>query len=92
MRLAELVYEIVRESIEIPSSMGIEGFVAGTYDDDRDFSSQISFAFNYVNLALSRLFTEKKTKPKIASVHPNASGYAEFPYGEIGRASCRERV
>lgn len=83
MKLGNLVYEVVRDAIEFPSGFNKEGFIAGSYDDDRDFSSQISFAFNYINLAFIRLVTERKTMLKIAKVATDGSGYVEFKSGEV---------
>lgn len=83
MKLASLAYEIARDAIEFPSGFNKEGFIRGDYDSDRDFNSQISFAFNYINLALSRLVTSRKTHLKVAKKIPNEVGYLEFGDGEI---------
>ena len=83
MKLASLAYEIARDSIEFPSGFNKEGFVRGDYDNDRDFSSQISFAFNYINLAFTRLVTGKKTLLKIVPKISNDQGYIEFKEGEV---------
>ena len=83
MKAADLVYEIVRDAIEFPSGFNKEGFIEGLYDDDRDFSSQISFAFNYVNLGLTRLVTNKKTMLKVIHKMADSTGYIEFKDGEI---------
>ena len=83
MKLGSLVYEIVRDAIEFPSGFNKEGFIRGDYDNDRDFSSQISFAFNYVNLAFTRLVTSKKTLLKITKKISDETGYIEFKDGEI---------
>lgn len=83
MKLGSLVYEVVRDAIEFPSGFNKNGFIRGDYDEDRDFNSQISFAFNYVNLALTRLVTEKKTLLKVTSKTSDAAGYIEFSDGEI---------
>lgn len=83
MKLAQLAFEIVKDSIEFPSEITLEGFVAGKYDTDRDFSSQISSAFSYINLAFSRLVTDKKTNLKVTTGSPYSSGYIEFTLGTI---------
>lgn len=84
MKLATLAFEIAKESIEIPSGMTEETFINGTFDDDRDFNSQISFAFNYINLAFTRLFTGNKTLLKVSSPKiSDASGYIQFEGGEV---------
>lgn len=83
MKLASLAYEIARDSIEFPSGFNKEGFVRGDYDHDRDFNSQISFAFNYINLAFTRLITGKKTLLKIVPKISNDQGYIEFKDGEV---------
>ena len=83
MKLASLAYEIARDSIEFPSGFNKEGFVRGDYDRDRDFNSQISFAFNYINLAMSRLVTGKKTLLKVVPKISNDQGYIEFKDGEV---------
>jgi len=83
MKLAQLAFEIVKDSIEFPSGINLEGFVAGDYDDDRDFSAQISSAFNYINLAFSRLVSDKKTLLKVTTRTPLSSGYIEFTEGTI---------
>ena len=83
MKLATLAYEIARDAIENPSGFNFEGFVRGDYDNDRDYSSQISFAFNYINLFFARLLTERKTKLKIAKAVSDANGYIEFPDGKV---------
>lgn len=83
MKLATLAYEIARDAIENPSGFNFEGFVRGDYDNDRDYSSQISFAFNYINLFCSRLLTERKTKLKITKTISDVNGYIEFSKGNI---------
>lgn len=83
MKLAELVYEAVKDSIQFPSGFNFTSFINGDFDDDRDFSEQISFVFNYINLAFSRLFTSKKTKLKVVKKYAEDSGYLEFTDGEI---------
>ena len=83
MKLASLAYEIARDSIEFPSGFNKEGFVRGDYDHDRDFSSQISFAFNYINLAFARLVTGKKTLLKVVPKISDDQGYIEFKDGEV---------
>lgn len=83
MKLARLVYEIVKESIEFPSGMTEDTFIKGNFDDDRDFSAQISSVFYYVNQGFSRLLTNKKTLLKMAARRPTATGYIEFKEGEV---------
>ncbi len=83
MKLASLAYEIARDSIEFPSGFNKEGFVRGDYDHDRDFNSQISFAFNYINLAFTRLVTGKKTLLKVVPKISDDQGYIEFKDGEV---------
>jgi len=83
MKLALLAFEIVRDSIEFPSGITEEGFIRGDYDNDRDFSAQISSAFNYINLAFSRLVTSKKTILKVTTAAPYSTGYIEFTLGNI---------
>lgn len=83
MKLANLAYEIVRDAIEFPSGFNKEGFIRGEYDSDRDFSSQISFAFNYINAAFNKLTTAKKTKLKSATKTSDSIGYIGFTDGEI---------
>lgn len=83
MKLASLAYEIARDSIEIPSGINKDSFIRGDYDTDRDFKSQISFAFNYINLAFARLISGKKTGIKIAKKVTSDTGYLEFHDGEI---------
>ncbi len=83
MKLATLAYEVVRDAIEFPSGFNKDGFVRGDYDEDRDFSSQISFAFNYINLAITRLVTLKKTILKVTKKAADGTGYIEFGDGEI---------
>lgn len=83
MKLANLVYEIVKDAIEFPSGFNFDGFIRGDYDEDRDFSSQISFAFNYVNLAFARLYTGQKNILKITKKISNENGYIEMKEGEV---------
>ncbi len=84
MNLANLVFEIVKDAIEIPnSSITFDSFIEGDFDDDRDFSSQISYAFKYINLAFARLRSLNKTLLKTTSVTPDSTGYIEFEDGEI---------
>lgn len=83
MKLAELAYEAVKDSVQFDSGINFDGFIRGDYDQDRDFSEQISFAFNYINLAFSRLFTSKKTLLKVVKKYAEDSGYLEFTDGEI---------
>lgn len=61
MKLATLIYEIVRES-NPDAKISFSNFIDGSHDNDREFSQQISLAFHYANLAISRLITDKKTK------------------------------
>ena len=83
MKLASLAYEICRDAIEVPSGFNKDGFVRGDYDHDREYSPQISFAFHYINLALARLATGKKTVLKIADKISNDTGYIEFKDGDV---------
>lgn len=83
MKLAKLAYEIAKDAIKFSSGFNFEGFVAGDYDETRDFSSQISFAFSYINLAIARLITTEKTLLKVQKVSTNEIGYADFNLGEI---------
>lgn len=83
MKLANLAYETVKDAIEFPSGFNKDGFIRGEYDSDRDFNSQISFVFSYLNLAFTRLFTEKKTLLKTTEKTSDATGYIEFQDGEI---------
>ena len=83
MKLGSLVYEVVKDAIEFPSGFNKEGFIRGDYDEDRDFNSQISFAFNYINLAFSRLLTSKKTLLKVVKKISDEAGYIEFKEGEV---------
>lgn len=83
MKLASLAYEIVKDAIEFQSGFNEIGFVRGDFDTDRDFSSQILFVFNYINLAIARLITSKKTLLKITNEISDANGYIEFTEGEI---------
>lgn len=92
MKLADLVYEIAKDSIEFKSGFNFEGFIRGDYDDDRDFSTQISFAFNYINLAFSRLRSMEKTILSIGEATTDQSGYAEFTDGDITAVVDRPRA
>ncbi len=83
MRLAVLAYEIARDAIEVSSGFNFDSFIRGDYDDDRDYKQQISFAFNYINLALSLLESNRKTLLKIASERSDDKGYVGFIKGEI---------
>ena len=83
MKLARLVYEAIRDAIEFPSGFNYEGFIRGDFDPDRDFSTQISFAFNYVNLAFARLRSEHKLLLKLAKKASDANGYIAFDEGEV---------
>lgn len=83
MKLGSLIYEVVRDAIEFPSGFNKIGFIRGDYDNDRDFSSQISFAFNYVNLAFTRLSTEGKTLLMTTLKTSDASGYVGVTEGEV---------
>ena len=42
MRLAVLIYECVKDSINFASSISFDSFIMGDFDDDRDFETQIS--------------------------------------------------
>ena len=83
MKLGSLVYEVVKDAIEFPSGFNKEGFIRGDYDEDRDFNSQISFAFNYINLAFARLLSEKKTLLKYSTAISDPAGFIPFQSGEI---------
>lgn len=83
MKLADLAYEVARDSIEFPSGFNKDGFIGGEYDNDRDFSSQISFAFNYINLAFSRLVTARKTLLAVEKTTSDADGLISFNKGDV---------
>ncbi len=83
MKLANLAYEVVRDAIKIDGGINFDVFIRGDYDSDRDYSSQISFAFNYINLAFSRLLTSKKTLLKLTDAVSDDNGYIDFDDGEI---------
>lgn len=78
MRLAELAYEVAKDSIEFPGAINFIGFVRGDYDEDRDYSQQISSAFNYINLAFSRLITDKKTLLFVDKETSDDGGYIDM--------------
>lgn len=83
MKLANLAYEIIRDSIEFQSGFNKDGFIRGDFDSDRDFNLQISFAFNYINLAIARLMTSRKTLLKTVQKISDPAGYFEFDKGEV---------
>lgn len=83
MKLATLAYETIKDAIEFQSGFNFQGFINGDYDADRDFSTQISFAFNYINLAITRLVTEQKTLLKIFKDISSETGYIEFTKGKV---------
>lgn len=61
MKLSELVYEIVRDSISLPNNnFGYASFVNGDYSDKKDYRLQIAQVFNALNLGLSRLYSYDK--------------------------------
>lgn len=91
MRLAQLAFDIARDSIEIEGGFNLYSFIRGDYDDDRDYSSQISFAFSYINLAFARLFTGKKTLLKVKGFTPDEKGYVEVKDGEVTAAIEEKR-
>lgn len=83
MKLANLAYEIIRDAIEFQSGFNKEGFIRGDFDEDRNFSLQISFAFNYINLAIARLITNRKTLLKVVQKSADSAGYFDFDKGEV---------
>lgn len=83
MRLAVLAYEIARDAIEVSSGFNFDSFVRGDYDEDRDYKQQISFAFNYINLALGLLESNRKTILKMAVEKSNENGYIAFDKGGV---------
>lgn len=61
MKLSELVYEIVRDSISLPNTnFNYASFINGEYSDKKDYRFQIAGVFNALNLGLSRLYSYDK--------------------------------
>lgn len=61
MKLSELVFECVKDSISLPNTyFNYHSFLDGSYDNNKDYMNQIAGVFNALNLALSRLYDEDK--------------------------------
>jgi len=61
MKLSKLVFECVRDSIQLSNpNMSYISFVNGDYDNSKDYIRQISSVFGYLNLAISRLYDNDK--------------------------------
>ncbi|MCI1244469.1 MAG: hypothetical protein LKG11_00715 [Bacilli bacterium] len=82
MRLAQLAYECVKDSINFESGITLDGFIQSDFDSDRDFAMQISSVFSYINLAVSRLATNQKIPSKIEECDV-ADGKVSFAKGRI---------
>lgn len=84
MRLAQLAYRVIRNNMQNPpEGLSFNAFVSGYHDQDPDYVSQISFAFEYIDRALQRLVTEKKTKPMVFKAAPNHIAFVPFDKGEV---------
>lgn len=61
MKLSELVFECVKDSISLPNSnIGYASFLSGEITDKKDYQLQISNVFSALNLGFSRLYTYDK--------------------------------
>ena len=84
MRLAQLAYRVIRNNMQNPpDGLSFQSFVQGDHDADPDYVSQISFAFEYIDRALQRLVSEKKTLLKILNIAPTEVGFIPFKNGKI---------
>lgn len=83
MRLAELAYECVKDSINFASSISFDSFIQGDFDEDRDYETQISGVFSCMNLAFSRLAAGTKIPLKLEECDVSKNGLIEFSKGRV---------
>ena len=61
MKLSYLVYECVKDSINMgDTNFNYYSFLAGDYNNNKDYINQIAGVFNALNLAFSRLYDNNK--------------------------------
>lgn len=69
MKLSELVYECVRDSVPIPgNTLSCDDFVASFSEKQKakDFALQVATVFDALNKALSRLYDKGKVEPFVS--------------------------
>ena len=86
MRLAVLIYECVKDSINFASSISFDSFIMGDFDDDRDFETQISGVFSCANLAFSRLAAGMRIPLKLEECDVGEDGFVPFSKGRVVNA------
>lgn len=83
MKLSRLVFECVKDSINIPNRDFNEySFLNGDFNSDKDYVNQISGVFDALNLALSRLYNSNKI-PLFTKIIKVESNPLEFSDGEV---------
>lgn len=83
MKLSRLVFECVKDSINLPNTNINEyGFLNGDFNYNKDYVNQISGVFGAINLALSRLQNSDKIPYSTEMVEQN-NNIITFDKGEI---------
>lgn len=83
MKLSRLIFECVKDSINIPNFNFDEfSFLAGDFNTSKDYSSQISGVFDSVNLALARLYDSNKISYATEEMTIESNNF-KFDKGEI---------
>lgn len=83
MKLSKLVYECVRDSVQLPNTnVNYVSFVNGDYDTSKDYIRQIANVFGALNLAISRLWDNNKISYSTKEVDVIDNGF-DFLEGEV---------
>ena len=83
MKLSELIYECVKDSITIAnSSISYEGFINESFSTTKDYALQYAGVFSAVNLAVARLQTYDKI-PYATEAKTITSNIFDFDLGTV---------
>ncbi|MCK9235198.1 MAG: hypothetical protein M0Q41_10740 [Bacteroidales bacterium] len=83
MKLSELIYECVKDSIVIANSnMDYESFINDSFSNTKDYALQYAGVFSAVNLAIARLQTYDKI-PYATKKMKIGSDYFDFALGVV---------
>lgn len=83
MKLSKLVYECVRDSVQLSNNnFTYVSFVNGDFDTSQDYKRQIANVFGCMNLAISRLYDYDKIQYSTKEVEVSNNQF-DFEDGEV---------
>ena len=86
MKLSQLVYECVVNSINIPNTdVNYYSFLNGDLKNNKDYVNQITSVFSALNLSLSRLLNSNKIpyKTEYVEISPTTKNSIYFDKGKV---------